>query len=271
MITIMNELEYATNLLNGGKIECGDKHALSTLAKYCRYCEMSNTQTKQTLSSWYKERFPDRSKLQCDKAIVQAIKTAERYPLVTIDNIVVTKPEIEKILNIRSPKTREGFNGSYGKNSKSLRKLAFVLLCFAKFELAKGKTEPWVNIPYKDLFNIARVRVIDCRKIQYIKDLIDLGLVEPTMRASSYLLKVLFVEDGEAALTVDNLSETGALFEQVYFGKRFIKCEYCGKTIEKTTGNQKYCKKCANKANSEKAVLRMREKRAERKVMQSTS
>lgn len=171
MITIMNELAYATDLLNGGKIECGDKHALSALAKYCRYYDMSNTQTKQTLSNWYKERFPDCPKPQCDKAIAQAIKSAEKYPLVAVDEIAVTKPEIERILSIESPKIREGFNGCRGKNSKSLKKLAFVLLCFAKFELAKGKKEPWVNVPYTDLFNIARIRLSNDRRILYVKTL----------------------------------------------------------------------------------------------------
>jgi len=177
MITVMNELEYATDLLNGGKIECGDKHALTFLAKYCRYYELGNTQTKQTLNSWYKERFPDHPKLQCDKAIAHAIKSADKYPFITVDKITITKPEIERILSIKSPKTRGGFNGCHGKNLKSLKKIAFTLLCFSKFELAKGKNEPWVNIPYKDLFNVARVRVTNDLKTQYVKDLIDLGLV----------------------------------------------------------------------------------------------
>lgn len=271
MITVMNELEYATDLLNGGKIECGDKHALSTLAKYCRYYDMSNTQAKQTLSSWYKERFPDCPKSQCDKSIVQAIKSAEKYPLIAVDEIIITKPEIERILSIESPKTREGFNGCHGKNSKSLKKIAFTLLCFAKFELAKGRDEPWVNIPYKDLFKIARVRVTNDLKTQYIKDLIDLGFVEPTMRASSYLLKVLFVEDGDTAVAVDNLSETGALFEQVYLGKKLIKCKNCGAIIKQTTSNKKYCKKCAKIVDARKKLEKMRKTRNERKASQSAS
>lgn len=263
MKAIMNELEYATDLMNGGKIKHGDTHALETLAKYCRYFDLDKTQTRQTLNSWYKERFPDRPKSQCYKEIERAIKIAAKYPLVAIDEINVTKPEIERILAIKSPPTRE--DGRRGLNAKSLQKLAFTLLCFAKFELAKGRSEPWVNIPYKDLFRISRVRVVNDLKIQYLKDLKDLGLIKHTMRASSFLLKVLFIEDGDTALTVSDLNELGALFEQIYFGIRYLRCGYCGKII-KRNGRRKYCTECAKKVNAQKALENMRRNRARDKA-----
>lgn len=263
MFTTLNELEYATNLLNGGKIECGEKHALSCLAKYYHYYGKDKSQIKQMLNSWYNEHFPDRLQPHRSKEIKSAMVAAEKYPILTIDEIIITKPEIQRILGIKSPKTDER---ERRRNTKSLQKLAFTLLCFAKFEIAKGKAEPWVNIPYKDLFKFSRVNVVDSLKTQYLKDLINLGLIEHTMKASSYLLKVLFVENGETALTVHNLNETGILFEQVYFGKKYFRCEYCGEMAIMTNGKQKYCRKCVKKANAKKAAENMRKLRAKAKA-----
>ncbi|MCM1168159.1 MAG: hypothetical protein NC401_19415 [Ruminococcus sp.] len=262
ILIAMNERKYAKSVLSGN-VKRLLKNPLSTLrilAKYYFSTGLNKSEIGEKLRGYINEKHLTNSQEQCKSMISAAMKNLGKYPLVEIDEIPVSKSEIDRIMSIRSQR----YNAH---NAKTLQKLAFSLLCLARYQLMSGRSEPWININVDKLFTIAN---IDCssREIQlmHLLDLKNLGLIDVTSSPSDSAFKVLYVQQDQdkPEIVVRDLNECGMVYEQ-YLGAPYVHCERCGALTPIKSNRTKYCKDCSEQVNREKTMLRMRENRANEK------
>lgn len=258
---IMNEKKFAEDLLNGSGYGSGSSHTTAIMAKYYKSLGQSNKKIRSSLNDLIDERLPhdpvygrriweDTKKRWIDRAV----SIAGKYPLYEFDKITITKPEMEFVNSIHSDNFRD----------YRIRRFAFALLCFAKFEAARGKNNGWVNVDFKDIFAAADLKgMTNSKQCLLIHELVKMGYVYVSPVIMSNGLRVLYMKDGETEMTIDNMNEVGKVFRQ-YNGEKMIKCARCGKMVLATGRRMIYCPNCAAEVNREKT--RERKKQLKQKV-----
>lgn len=246
---VMNERKYAEDILNGSEFVDAPAFAAKVMAKYFKskgYKKSQiTTEIKQFLVEHTKYTAPAIKKIT-DKAIA----ISDKYPLYEIDKIVVTKPEIEKIKSVHSTAVKD----------YRLHQFAFSLLCFSKYFALRGMEKGWINAKWSDIFTAAHLPGLNTeRKIVLVKELIRSGLIRVPLKSDDECVQVLFTEDGDPEVIVDDINEVGFIFEE-YEGKRFIKCQRCGCRVPVTNGRAKLCKPCGVIVDRDKARARARAK-----------
>lgn len=245
---VMNEKKYAEELLNGEGYGENYSYTTAIMAKYYKRIGYNNREIKVALERLLNERVPFTAPQSRKWWVKRALDIAEKYPLYELDEITVTKSEMEKINTIHSDKFKDG----------RIRRLAFTLLCFAKFESARGIKDNWVNIELKHIFSAADLKGITKEKQRlFIHELYKGGFISINPVIGKFSMKVLFTETGETELTIQNINEAGKIFRQ-YNGEKFIKCQRCGKMVAVTNGRSIYCAACAVAVNREKTRERMK-------------
>lgn len=250
MTFVMNEEEYAEKLLSGEAV-VGIKnrsYAVAVIAKYYKALGDDDKTVADRVGAFISERSPGGSAEGVKITIKRALSAAKKYPLYRIGSITVTDREIEIISSLFSDKFKP----------EKLRRLAFAFLCFSKYEAAKGRKDGWVNIERKHIFQAADLKNIKTEKqLLYIHELCKLGYVDIGLRIGSGGIKVLGYADGEKEVEVDDINEVGYIFEE-YEGRRFVKCQRCGRRVPVTNGRTVYCRECAVIVDREKARERMK-------------
>lgn len=265
ILIVTNERKYAEGVINDTQKRMlkNPQSTLNILSKFYFSEGLDKSEINEKLCEYINKNHLSNSQKQSKSMVSNATKNLGKYPLVEIDEIPISISEINKILNIKSTRYK-------AHNAKTLQKLAFSLLCLAKFQLAKGRNEPWVNIDIDKLFKIAN---IDCSsretQIMHLIDLKDLGLIEVTPYADDSAFKVMYVESSETEITVSDINECGKIYEQ-YLGTPYVRCEYCGGLTKKNNNRTKYCDDCRKQINREQTVQRMREQRADVKNAQQS-
>ena len=158
---------------------------------------------------------------------------AGKYPLAEIRGVSISVSEMLTITSI---------------HNKVLERLAFTMLCLAKFWNAKKpNNNGWVNTDSKELFQYARIssKALD-REIR-IGQLHDMGLLEFPKRNGNMNCRVTFIndEDKNEAMFVSDFRELGYTYLKQK-GENFIECAECGILIRNNKNRtKKYCKNCA--------------------------
>lgn len=235
---IMDEKAYAENVLNNSNCKKIDGQTVTILAKYYKSQGLSEAKIKAELEKFIDGRDPTMLIKTKNGLIKTSVKNAKKYPLYDI-KIAITKPEMELINSLTCPP-------KCGFKAETLRKFAFTLLCFTKFEAAKGVKDGWTRTKKKFIFAAANIKTTIRKQAALLHQLAycDPPLVELGMKIGYEGIKVLFQNEGDVEVIVDNLNESGLIFEQ-YNGKKFIKCETCGKRVRVTNGRSRFCKECA--------------------------
>lgn len=234
---VLNEKEYAQKLIDNKSLGEKPFYSLTVLAKYCYNClGYKNKQIADFLMDFMEKYY---SRYECNKQnwdnnIRKIARNIKRYKLYEIDGVYITKSELERIHDL---------------NNTTYEKLAFTLLCLAKYNNIKsGKNNGWVNTDIKDIFNLAK---INCgvkdryKKMGYIK---EMSMIEFPKRNDNLNCRVTFIstdEEDENLLFVSDFRELG--FEYLKFcGEKFSRCGECGRLIKNNKyGNKKYCNECA--------------------------
>lgn len=251
MIFVMNERKYAEKIINGK--DYGNKknylYTTNVLAKYYISIGYSKSEIKNILKKLIRERNSCVSDKSIEFWVKKSLEISDTHPLYEIDNIVITKPEIEKIRAIHSEKFKDC----------RIQKLAFALLCLAKFGNARGIKDYWVNVNQKRIFNIANVKGLTLdRQCLLINELYKSGYIDINPKIESQSIKVLGVLSGDAEIFVDDINEAGMVYEEKFFGKKYTKCQKCGKMVAITNGRNMYCNQCAVDINRYKTRERMK-------------
>ena len=232
----MNEYTYAENLLNKQDLKAcdlGDKPSstLNLLARYYREIGKNDDEIKELLSDFLNRCLKDKYKESkwIDSIFYQVIKS-KKYTLKKVDNVIVTKSEIEIIQSVKG---------------KSRQKVLFTLLVLAKYYNAvSDKNKNWTNLEYKKIFKLANVQLSIQNQALLINDLYNCGFVNVSKNVGKPNIQVNFVDnESDTVLTITRLKDLGKEY-LMFCGEDYIRCQKCGTLVKNYKNTNKYCKTC---------------------------
>lgn len=189
--------------------------------------------------------------LDWEEIIGRSIRLAKKRPLLVLDSIFITQPEMKRI---------DALDG------RQLRRLAFTLLCIAKYRCAVvGERNMWVSTPDNEIMKMANVHTSIARQCALFAQLRDLGMIRFSRKVDNTSVEVLFAEDGETAMRVSDFRNLGYQY-LMYHGEDYFVCSECGitergKPSSSRGPKKKYCASCAAKIHTQQKVNSVMRKR----------
>lgn len=249
---VMNETDYINKLKDKGNLGKDVGYAVGLLAKYYRSKGDDVKAIKQKLKADLQKYEPLLKNKQRDTYIDNAIKSVDKRLLNNINEIPVTQKEIDVIMGIAAC--------SNGFKPASMRRLAFALLCFAKFELARGKSEAWINCDLRLIYKAAGLAGFSNSRCNLcLHELYKKGLVQLGSGVGNLSVKVTFADNSENSkpvIRVRDINYAKDYFKQ-YMGANYINCRNCGRLIYKSNNRIMYCPDCRVIINREKTLQRI--------------
>ena len=237
MSIVLNEYDWAERAIKDKALGKKPYETLSRVAKYYTYKNYARKEVRRLLDEFLLQCEPAASLVTWSDTLDSATKYATKYPLIMIDEILVTKPEMEKIDSLPG---------------KQLRRLAFTLLCISKYLYTVSEnTNYWVNTPDNEIMKMANINTSIKRQSSMFGQLKDAGMIRFSKQIDNLSVQVLFAEDGEIALRVTDFRNLGYQYMK-YHGEPYFECAHCGITAKITnpenknsSWKQKYCRDCA--------------------------
>jgi hypothetical protein len=250
---ILNEEKYARDLYGGKNQDV--KSIMAKIRYVTRYLvhseQMNDDDVYKETVRWLKEHHNNFDESSYSNVISDAIKVADKYPFYIIDNIKITKSELETI--------------SYLDNLRA-EKILFVLLCMAKQQsMSNGFTNGLVKYSITDLCKAARVSVPADDREYILYEIVQKGLLGYPKKNNTQCLIVNFINTDEIALELDE--DDCRELAYVYLnwkndGKGYTKCQRCNRWMKQSkTKPKKYCEDCAKEAEREHTRERVRRHR----------
>ena len=248
MNIILNEREWAQAAIAARSLGAKPAETLCRIARYYYQCEgFKRKEVRGKLEDFVLQCDPDAVLVKWADIIERAVKQAGKYPIIDIDEINVTESEMEKIASV---------------NGKQTRRLAFTLLCIAKYWNAVRETNnDWVNTPDKELMNMANIKTSIRRQGQMLHEMKDAGYIRFSNRVDSLNIQVKFVDnDSPVALRITDFRKLGNQY-LLYCGEPYFQCKECGITIKRNSNVHKYCPECAAEMYIKKTVASVMRKK----------
>lgn len=231
---ILNENVYAENIIQQDKLDKKPTFDLRILAKYY-YHEKQFTQNKIYLAlvSIMESKYTNFSLAKWQPLLLDLAKNAKKYPLMKIDYIPITKNELLTIDNIES---------------KPIKRLAFTLLCLAKYRNAiNSRNNDWENYKFKDIFKMANIQATKNEQGYMIYDLKNIGLIKMNKVVDNLSINVCYIdkEESDEVLQIKDFRNIGYEY-LLYSGEKFFRCKNCGLLVRQRSNNDKYCNDCTS-------------------------
>lgn len=242
---VLNEKEYVEEHIKNKDIGESPFFTLSVMARYYHHCfGYKNKKVSELLTNFLRENYQmyKYSKSSWDETVEKISKNAGKYKLHELDGIWITKSELATIEGI---------------NDKTLERLAFTLLCLAKFYNSRNpKNNSWVNVSDKEIFSFARINCGTFDRAVNIGKLHELSLIEFPKRNDNLSNRVTFIDDeSEDVLFISDFRELGYEYLK-YKGEDFIRCRECGILVRQSkNGMKKYCTDCVKYTPKEKKEI----------------
>lgn len=228
---ILNERIYAENAINNGYISKKPSETLSILAKYYHKQGIKKSVIHKSLEEFMEKYYPNFNSAKWQLTIEKQVKQVEKYSLIEIDNVIITENELTTIRELKN---------------KSLEKLAFTLLCLAKFSNAVNPhNNDWSNREDKEIFKLANIQADIKKQSLMMNDLKTAGLIEYSRIVDNINSHILFIDtDSLPILFVDDFRDLGFTY-LIYKGENFTRCKDCGRIIRQNKQNNiVYCNDC---------------------------
>lgn len=249
MSIVLNEYEWAEKAIRDRDLGKKPGETLCRVAKYYLHNGYSKKETRDLLDAFVIRCDPNSSTTKWSAVLDNSVKYAAKYPLVMIDSVPITDSELKKIDELKS---------------RQARRLAFTLLCIAKFKcLARGSSGYWVGTHDSEIMSMANINTSIKRQSLLFGQLKDAGLIRFSKKIDNLDVQALFVSEGEPTIQVTDFRNLGYQYLK-YCGEPYFECQCCGLTIKQNTGagrKQKYCSCCAAKVKMQQsvnAVMRIR-------------
>ena len=242
---ILNERAEAERIIETGNIGEKPSETLLLLARYYYNVEkLTGKKIYNKLNEFMQNNYPKYDPKLWEATLQNKVKKADKYPLTEINDVVITRAEMETIKNLKSP---------------PLERLAFTLLCLAKFgDKRNMNNNGWVCRSHDEIFKIAAVPATIKKQAAMLNSLYQAGLIGFSMKVTNTNIQVLYIqEESYMAIRVSDFRELGHEYMN-YLGKyKYIRCAECGR-LTKCKGNArtKYCKNCSVKVNIEQTRMR---------------
>ena len=243
MSIILNEYEWAERAIKDKVLGKKPYETLSRVAKYYTYKNYTRREVRRLLDEFLLQCEPAVSLVTWSDTLDSAAKSATKYPLVILDSIEITAPEMERI---------DALPG------KPIRRLAFTLLCIAKFmHSVSENTNYWVNTPDNEIMKMANISTSIKRQSSMFGQLKDEGMIRFSKQIDNLSVQVLFVEEGDVVLRVTDFRNLGYQYMK-YHGEPYFECCQCGLTDKIKNPSKgrppKYCPRCAAEIQTKQKV-----------------
>lgn len=245
----MNERRRAEDILSSVQETTNPIHNVYLLSRYYYAQGMRQKEVLEKIED-YLRRFPFLVLPKWQQTVDKIVAKAKGKGLIEIEYVGITEKELAEIAKLRK---------------ESLKKLAFTLLCIAKyFNTIRPENSSWVNTPDKDVFRMADIRTLDSKRQQkLIRELHLLGLVGYSKVVDNVNLRVLFVDtETEPVLRIYQFDDLGYQYLECIGDPSIVHCKCCGKLIKKTSCRKDYCDECAveaRKSSNRKASQKRRD------------
>lgn len=242
MSVVLRENDWAASMIQANSLGKKPSETLRRVARfYMDTYNINQDAARKKLDLFLLQCDPTSSLPKWSDALDYAVSRACKYPAINIDHISVSKNEVEKIDSL------EG---------KQIRRLAFTLLCLAKYwNIVTRKEDGWVNSKDNEIMSMANINTSIKRQSLMFGKLNELGMIQFSKKVDNTNVKVCFMEDGEEAIRIYDFRNLGYQY-LMYHGEPYFTCENCGITTKvNDKGNrrrQKYCPECA-------AIIKMKQ------------
>lgn len=250
MSIVLNEYEWAERMISNHELGKKPVETLNRVAKYYLVSGYSKREVRAFLDTFLTLCDQTASLPNWSNTLDRVVKNADKYPIIRIDGVNITAKEMASIEEL------EG---------KQLRRLAFTLLCVAKYwDAVSERNDHWVNTSDREIMQMANIGTSIKRQSAMFAKLKEDGLIRFSRKIDNLNVQVSFVEDGETALHIQDFRNLGYQYLK-YYGGSYFECENCGLTVkiqEPARGRrQKYCPSCAVEVKTRQnvnAVMRYR-------------
>ena len=244
---ILNEEKYAKDLYDGKN---QDVKSIMTriryITRYLNHSEQKNNDEayKETVR-WLCEHHNNFDESCYSNVISDAIKSASKYPFYIIDNIKITRSELEVISSL---------------NNLRAEKILFVLLCMAKQQsMSNGFTNGLVKYSITELCKMARVSVPADDREYILYEIVQRGLLGYPKKNNTQCLIVNFINTDEVVLELDEMDCQELAYVYLNWknnGNGYTKCQKCHRLMKQSkTKPKKYCEECAKEVQKEQKRL----------------
>lgn len=239
---IFNEERYAKNLL------LGKNKDIKSVIQKIRYITRYNAQalgkndieTYNSTVAWMNKHQDNFDEACYSNVVSKAVKNAKKKKLYQIDNIVITRNELEKIESL---------------NNIRAEKMTFVLLCMAKqqakindfYGTSSNFTDGIVRYTVTELCKMARVSVPAEDREYILHYILVQGLISCPKRNDTKCLWVNFIDkDGEEALRLNEVDcqELAYVYLNWKGKEEFKRCTRCGKLMKRKASDN-ICTDCS--------------------------
>lgn len=243
MNIILNEYETAERAIGEHTLGKNPVETLRCVSKYYLENRYSKADTRRLLDQFLVQCDPQVSVVRWSDTLDRIVRKAGKHPLIRLDGIEVTKPELAAIERLEGTQTR---------------RLAFTLLCVAKYwDTISEKNHHWVNTPDSEVMKMANIRTSIKRQCAMFTSLRDDGLIRFSRKVDNLNVQVLFMQDGERAMYIRDFRNLGYQY-MMFYGGPYYECVNCGLTvkIQKPARGRppKYCPSCAVELHTRQKV-----------------
>lgn len=250
MNIVLNEYEWAERMIGNRDLGKRPVETLTRVAKYYLATGYSKREVRQMLDTFVIQCDPAASLPGWSDVLDKIAKNVDKYPLIRVDGVDITDRELESIERL---------------DGKQLRRLAFTLLCVAKYwDMVSDRNDHWVNTSDRDIMQMANISTSIKRQSAMFAELRNAGMIRFSRKIDNLNVKVAFMDEGETALHIQDFRNLGYQYLK-HYGAPYFECENCGLTVKiqlpARGRKQKYCPSCAIEVKTRQnvnAVMRRR-------------
>lgn len=234
MTIVLNEHEWAEEMITSRSLGKKPYETLCRVARYYLDNGIPKKEVRRMLDTFLIQCDPTASLPRWTNSLDAALAHALKYEAIEMDGVDITKPEMERIDALQGKQTR---------------RLAFTLLCLAKYwNAVSKKTDGWVNSKDSEIMRMANINTSIKRQSLMFHSLNECGMIQFSRKVDNTNVRVCFIEDGETVLHISDFRNLGYQYLK-YHGGDYFTCENCG-VVDKVAKSErgrpkKYCRECA--------------------------
>lgn len=239
---VLNEKACAEYALENLTLGSKPTETLGRVARYYYSIGYKKKEIGSLLEDFMLKCDPTINIVKWQATIDKQVNSADKYELIDISGVSITKSEMEKIQRV---------------DGKLLQRLMFTMLCLAKYGNAiNPNNNNWVNRKDKEIFSLANIAVTTKRQSLLINDLWTMQYIGYSRVVDNININVKIVDDNSpTVLYISDFRNLGNQYMR-YCGEKYIECEICGKVVKENHGKQRYCAECATEIDRQKSLER---------------